>query len=258
MRTLTLVVPCYNEAARLKPADFHAFMERAGLMLLFVDDGSTDSTAEVLEQLCSALNGRGTLLRMPANGGKAEAVRQGMRRALEQGAEVTGYVDADLATPPAEMLRLQDWLERKSEAVGLGARVRLLGTNIRRRPLRHYLGRIFATLASLILRLPVYDTQCGAKIFARTPALEAALAEPFLSRWAFDVELIGRLCVGTPTVPGLSPERFVEMPLRTWEDVRGSKMRLRDVVRMGSDLVRIAWDLRRRRKSAKPQAAVRP
>jgi hypothetical protein len=130
----------------------------------------------------------------------------------------------------------------------MGARVRLLGNNIRRRPIRHYLGRAFATLASLALRLPVYDTQCGAKFFRRTKALEAALATPFVSRWGFDVELIGRLLCSQPGIPSLTEDRFTEVPLRRWEDVKGSKLRLRDVFRMGIDLGRIWLELRRRRK----------
>ena len=51
-------------------------------------------------------------------------------------------------------------------------------------------------MASLILHARVYDTQCGAKLFRRSAALEAALADPFLSRWSFDVELLGRMLIG--------------------------------------------------------------
>src|SRR5204862_482251 len=85
-----------------------------------------------------------------------------LARALDRGAEVVGYVDADLSTPVAEVARLLDEMEQRGVAVVMGARVALLGTAIQRRALRHYLGRLFATAASIILGLPVYDTQCGA------------------------------------------------------------------------------------------------
>ena len=97
----------------------------------------------------------------------------------------------------------------------------LLGHRIERSWARHYLGRLFATASSQVLGLPVYDTQCGAKVFRDGPALRAALATPFTSRWAFDVELLGRLGTG-------ADRRFLEVPLERWHDVGGSKLRPRD------------------------------
>jgi glycosyltransferase involved in cell wall biosynthesis len=248
MPKTVIVVPCYNEEARLQGEAFLAFLGRPGVGLLFVNDGSTDGTLSLLRGLCDALGDRAAVLDLERNGGKAEAVRQGMLRALAEGADVVAYTDADLATPAAELLRLLDVLDGSGRQVALGARVRLLGTAIRRKAVRHYLGRVFATCASLCLGIPVYDTQCGAKAFRRGPALQAALATPFASRWAFDVELIGRLLAGAPGAPGLGLDAFVEMPLLRWEDVAGSKVRLKDFPRMGTDLVRIWLNLRLRRR----------
>lgn len=256
MPNAVIVVPCYNEEARLDSAGFRPFLGRPDVHVLFVDDGSTDGTAAVLDRLCVMLEGRAAVLRLPVNGGKAEAVRQGMRQALAQGADVTGYLDADLATPPEELFRLLDVRALRDRDVALGARILLLGSDVVRRRSRHYLGRVFATCASLCLGIPVYDTQFGAKAFRRGPALQAALATPFASRWAFDVELIGRLLIGAAGVPGIPVERFLEIPVRRWHDVAGSKIRPRDFPRMGIDLLRIWFALFRRRRQARAAGAV--
>ena len=245
---VTIVVPCYNEARRLDVEAFRRFVaEDLKRQLLFVDDGSEDETPEILVSLCARLPEQMRVLRFDANRGKAEAVRRGLLRGLQDGAEIVGYLDADSATPPDEMARLLDVLRTSRAHVLLGARIALLGRDIRRDPLRHYLGRIFATLASLVLGLAVYDTQCGAKVFRRTPALEAALRSPFLSRWVFDVELLGRLLAPGSGLPGLHPGDMREEPLAIWRDVPGSKVGPRHFVRAALDLTRIAVDLKRRR-----------
>ena len=191
---------------------------------------------------------RATLLSLACNSGKAEAVRQGMLRALDSGADVVGYYDADLATPPHEMLRLLAVLDESGALIALASRVRLLGTKIERRALRHYLGRIFATAASLCIGIPIYDSQCGAKVFRAGECLSEALADPFTSRWGFDVELLGRLLVGDPRTPGITPDCFLEMPLKSWRDVPGSKLHPSDFPKTMFELVRIKINLRRRAK----------
>jgi dolichyl-phosphate beta-glucosyltransferase len=244
-----LVVPCYNEARRLRPAAFVELAARMDAGLVFVDDGSTDGTAEVLAGIVARLDGRGETLALPRNAGKAEAVRQGMLRGLERGAAVVGYVDADLSTPVGEVARLARAIRRRKVSVVMGARVARLGARIERSVVRHYLGRVFATVASLVLRLPVYDTQCGAKLFRASPLLREALARPFRSAWAFDVELMQRLLAGSATSAPLAPGDFLEIPLRRWTDVRGSKIRPAAMVKAGASLLALglrgAWDRRR-------------
>jgi glycosyltransferase involved in cell wall biosynthesis len=244
----TIVVPCFNEAERLDGNGFAAFAVNGAPSLLFVDDGSRDDTRRVLDRIVAALRARGLdadLFALDANGGKGEAVRLGMLRALAAGAEVVGYYDADLATPPDEMLRLLQVLEERELDVVLGARVALLGRDIARKAHRHYLGRVFATFASLLLGIPVYDTQCGAKVFRGTPALEAALGEPFAARWAFDVELLGRLLAGARGAPALAVSKIAEVPLRTWHDVAGSTLRPSAFPILGLELLRIRTALAR-------------
>lgn len=249
-----VVIPCYDEAGRLSLPAF-AELLAGGVDLLFVDDGSRDATLSLLSAYAATQPERVRVLPLPRNQGKAEAVRQGMRAALEHGADIVGYLDADLATPPAELLRILETLQRTGAAVAIGSRVAMLGSTINRRPLRHYLGRIYATAASLLLRVAVYDTQCGAKLFRRGAALSAALAEPFSSRWGFDVELLGRLLTGAPQnpeIPAIRPADMVEVPLREWRDVAGSKLRPGAMLRAATDLVRVGARLAERRRPCGP------
>ncbi len=244
---MIVVIPCYNEAERLSEAHVLALLADPQVGVLLVDDGSRDGTAALLTRIAdTAPEGRVRALILPENVGKAEAVRTGLRDALERGADEVGYADADFATPPEELLHLREELEASGAKVALGARIARLGARIDRKPSRHYLGRVFATGASMVLGLAVYDTQCGAKLFRDTPALRHALARPFSSRWAFDVELIGRLCSGGPDAPAVRPEEMIEVPLRAWVDVPGSKMNARGALRAGVDLMALGARVARR------------
>jgi len=127
----------------------------------------------------------------------------------------------------------------------MGARVALLGTEIDRTRLRHYQGRVFATLASLVLGLRVYDTQCGLKVLRVTPTLRQALASPFRSKWSFDVELIVRMLDGVPALP---PQSVVEMPLKIWREVGGSSLSFLARAQALAALGRIAVERRRNRR----------
>ncbi len=236
-----IVIPCFNEATRLAPDALLSLLDVDGVELTLVDDGSTDDTLARVREIAARAPGRVSVLALERNEGKGEAVRRGLEQALLDGALRVGYLDADLSTPPAEMLRVLDVLEERADIdVVLGSRVRLLGRNIERRPLRHYLGRLFATAASITLGLGVYDTQCGAKAFRRTPALLAAVRAPFSSRWAFDVELLRRLLDGDGAAPGLSPRAFVELPLKEWRDVGGTKLGPAAMARAGAEITALA------------------
>ena len=248
-RTL-LVVPCYNEAERLRGPAFVDFARRwPHGRFLFVDDGSRDGTAGVLADLCAELPGSLSFISLPENVGKGEAVRQGILRAFTEGPDRVGFWDADLATPletiPAFEAVLDD---RPALEVVIGARVRLMGREIERAPFRHYLGRGFATAVSLALRTPVYDTQCGAKLFRVTPLVREIFSQPFLSRWIFDVELISRYLDGRRRQGDPGSEGLYELPLETWMDIGGSKLRPHHFLQAAIDLARIVADSRATRR----------
>ena len=121
-----------------------------------------------------------------------------------------------------------------------------LGADIERPTVRHYGGRVFGTAASLALRMTVYDTQCGAKVFRVSDTLRAALATPFQSRWAFDVELLDRLRWSSDGSTALHPDQFLEVPLQSWRHVEGSKLDARGSVDTFGLVLRLIW----RRRSA--------
>jgi len=245
-----VVVPCYNETPRLNWDNFVSLVADTDLILVFVNDGSTDDTGAQLAGLCDRLGERGQIVEIEKNIGKGEAVRKGMLHALDQGAELVGYIDADMSTPASEIGRLLAIAVSGNYRAVMGARIKILGHSIERSAVRHILGRIFATFATTILRVPVYDTQCGAKIFRVDTSLREALTGKFHSRWAFDVELIGRL-TRPSNVPSMLPwDGIVEIPLKHWADGKNSKLGFLGMIRTVFDLI-IIWSSLRRLKMHK-------
>ena len=236
-----IVVPCYNERSRLRISEFENFLDFkqwAGV-LIFVDDGSSDGTIGVLERIRKGHEHRVVIFQQPVNSGKAEAVRRGINYAFDQRIPFAGFWDADLATPLNVISSFVDLLTSRAELdMIFGARVKLLGRHVERKASRHYAGRAFATAASAVLKLPIYDTQCGAKLFRCTPEMRKVFESPFLSRWIFDVEIIARY-ISLMNSREEAARGIYEFPLESWVDVKGSKLGLRDFARAGYDLFRI-------------------
>ncbi|MBK8203646.1 MAG: hypothetical protein IPK68_15420 [Bdellovibrionales bacterium] len=101
-----------------------------------------------------------------------------------------------------------------------------------------YRQRVFATLASLVLGLPVYDTQCGAKMFRREIA-QSVFSEPLISRWLFDIELLFRIMT-TQEYKEKGSAMIHELPLNQWHDIAGSKLRLSDFLMAPAEL----WNIK--------------
>lgn len=250
MTALHIVVPCYNEAKRFNTVEFQSFAKQhADVSFLFVNDGSTDDTLGTLEAFVSESPQQHSIHSLSRNRGKAEAVRQGLLQALSAKPSFVGFWDADLSTPLdaiPELMAVFD--ERRNIDIVMAARVQLLGRQIVRKPARHYAGRVFATLASMLLRLAVYDTQCGAKLFRVSDSFAETLAEPFETDWVFDVELLRRLAIARKRAgePPLEQATF-EFPLHRWTDVAGSKLKAKDLPAALFDLARIHLRYRDRR-----------
>jgi glycosyltransferase involved in cell wall biosynthesis len=244
-----VVVPCYNEARRLPVDSFLGFLaENSSVSFVLVDDGSRDETLEQLRAIERSAPTRVEVLALPENRGKAEAVRAGVLQAFERRPFCVGYWDADLATPLAALRDFRGLLEERPEIeLVLGARVVLLGRRITRAPLRHYLGRVAATAIALVLGLPVYDTQCGAKLFRASEEWRKLFATPFVTRWLFDVEILARFVQARGAA---ARDALYEVPLSEWVDVAGSKLVAADYLRAAADLMRVHRRYRPRRAGA--------
>lgn len=256
---LVIVVPCYNEERRLDLDAFERFLqEQKTTRLVLVNDGSSDDTRLLLHELAGRVPRQVQVLDLEQNVGKAEAVRAGVQRALQlqPPPEWIGYLDADLAVPLEEIPYFFSFakLQNNRQPLGMifGSRVARGGAKIRRKWFRYYISRILATLRSQAVPLLIYDTQCGAKFFLREVA-QRLFAEPFISRWLFDVELFARFHQRAVARGGDADEELCEVPLRVWTEVEGSRTRLSDLPGHAWQLWRIARHYRQAEKAVTNQ-----
>jgi glycosyltransferase involved in cell wall biosynthesis len=234
---LTIVVPAYNEAARLglSLSKIVGYLDQnfASSELIVVDDGSTDDTAGIAEE--SAAKSASVLtrvIRYEQNRGKGYAVRLGL---LAAAADVALFSDADLSTPITETPKLVDPIRSGEFDLTFGSRAldrSLIGVHQPWR--REQGGRVFNLIVRAATGLPFWDTQCGFKAFRMTvcrPLIEAAQ----IDRFGFDVELI--------YVAHLAGLRLGEIPVR-WNNDAASK------VSVARDSFQMVGEVRRVRRAA--------
>ncbi|MCA1630754.1 MAG: glycosyltransferase family 2 protein [Acidobacteria bacterium] len=218
---LSLVIPAYNEAARLGASLSLAldYLNAQGYEseLIVVDDGSTDETVRVAEAGFTASAGRvaARVLAGEPNRGKGYAVRRGL---LAARGRVALFSDADFSTPITETPKLTAPIRSGECDIAFGSRAvdrSLVGTH---QPFtREQSGRFFNLVMRLATRLPFKDTQCGFKAF-RTDVCRPVVEAGRIDRFGFDVELI--------YVAHAAGLRLREVPVR-WDDVEGSKVTFR-------------------------------
>ena len=189
-----LIIPCYNEAARLDSGEYlKAIEEMPGLDLCFVDDGSSDGTSDLLRVLAAAAPERIKYLTLERNSGKSEAVRSGIVYMLEEVQELMhiGFWDADLATPLPELRRFMAIFESDSRRRFVFGSRKSEGGDIRRSFFRRFAAVVVGGLIKGVLPGKIKDSQCGAKIFTKKCA-QKIFRDRFLTSWLFDVELFIR------------------------------------------------------------------
>ena len=233
---LTIVVPAYNEEARLPAtlAEIGAWMDarRLDAEILVVDDGSRDRTAEIAAEALAGRRGR--VLKNGENRGKGYSVRHGV---LEAAGRFVLLTDADLSTPITEYDKVAAWVRDHDLDVAIGSRA-LPGSDVQLRQgvLRQTMGRTFNRIIRALTGLPFHDTQCGFKLLDRErtrPLFEKMVVD----RFAFDVELLF-LCRRF----GLTVR---EVPV-IWRNAPGSKVSiLGDPLNMIYDVLRVRWRFRR-------------
>ena len=235
--TTCIVVPCYNEETRLPLEEFQAFLNHTPQVLLcFVNDGSGDNTLQILEDLGRQYPEKVDIVSYADNVGKAEAVRRGIQYCNKKyHHSFIAYLDADLSTSLQECLGMTQYLKDPVEFC-FGSRQKRVGSLIQRKTRRWLTGRIIASIITRIIKLYVYDTQCGCKLFTRDLSVHL-FENPFISKWLFDVEIFLRII-------GLfgreqATQKMVEVPLSRWVDKGVSSVKVTYFFKLWLDLYQI-------------------
>lgn len=255
-RCVGVVIPCYNEEERLLSEEFITYIDKnSGYHLCFVNDGSKDKTLEVLKQLQKGREDFITVYDCEKNGGKAEAVRLGMlHMAKKEDLDYIGFLDADLSTDLADFDDLVKTIETTDFKIVSGSRISRMGANITKESARKIISLTINFIIRKILKMDFKDTQCGAKIF-RKDVINIAFGEKFVTQWIFDVEIFKRMSIHF----GLKEAKAMlcEQPLKRWIHADGSKLSMKDSVKIVAQLGQIAWVYRNKKNHAiiKKQAA---
>jgi len=234
---ICIVIPCFNEEMRLPLEEYHAFLHYTSQVLLcFVNDGSVDNTLQILEELKRQHRGKVEVVSYPDNVGKAEAVRRGVHfcnRNYQH--SIIAYLDADLSTSIQECISMTQYLKNPVEFC-FGSRQKRVDSIIQRKTRRWLIGRVVASIITRILKLYVYDTQCGCKLFTKNLSIQL-FEHPFISKWIFDVEIFLRLV----TLYGReqATKKMLEVPLTRWVDKGVSSVKMTYFFKLWVDLYQI-------------------
>lgn len=238
-----VVIPCYNEENRLSSALFRDFIDKnVGYHLCFVNDGSTDNTLEVLEKLRAGNEEKISIYNCEKNGGKAEAVRQGIQFLTENiEFDYIGYLDADLSTDFRDFDDLVKTIGNSDYKIVSGSRIARMGADITKESARKIISRTINLIIQTILGMPFKDTQCGAKIMNKEIAT-LMFKKRFITKWLFDVEIFMRMRkhYGKKNVK----KYICEQPLKRWTHMEDSKLSMKDSVKIIGQLGQIAMHYR--------------
>ncbi len=235
-----VVIPCYNEETRLKTDTFKNFVDKnLGYHLCFVNDGSTDNTLEVLNNLAKGKESYISVYNCPQNGGKAEAVRQGILHMIKDPQlNYVGYLDADLSTNFQDFDDLVQTISDSDFQIVGGSRISRMGANITKAGSRAIISKTINLMIRNILGMSFQDTQCGAKVMTREVA-EKMFNEKFKTSWLFDVEIFLRM---KQYYGAEKAEKVIcEQPLKRWIHEDGSKLSMKDSFKIIMQLLKITF-----------------
>ncbi len=235
---VAVIIPCYNEAERLNTTEFASFLtQNTNYTLCFVNDGSKDNTLEVLENFKSCNPQYIEVLNLEKNSGKAEAVRQGMLYMHSKGQfDHIGFLDADLSTDFRDMQDMISELTDSDYKAVVGSRISRVGAEIHKNDARAVISIGMKRMINSLTKMSFQDTQCGAKLF-RAELIGPLFQQRFRSSWLFDVEIFIRMrkLYGKQDAQKL----ICEYPLRRWVHVDGSKLGMKDALKIFGELYRI-------------------
>ncbi|WP_139957313.1 response regulator [Flavicella sediminum] len=239
-----VVIPCYNEESRLLSKEFTDFLDtNLGYHLCFVNDGSTDKTLEVLNDLAKGREDYISVYDCAQNGGKGEAVRQGMLHLVKDPQlDYLGYLDADLSTDFKDFDDLVTTIESSDFQIVSGSRIARMGADINKESAREIISLTINFIIRKILGMNFKDTQCGAKIIRRD-LVKIVFKDPFLTRWLFDVEIFKRM--GNIYGREKAVAMICEQPLKRWIHADGSKLSMKDSFKIIGQLGEIAIKYRK-------------
>lgn len=244
-RCVGVVIPCYDEEKRLLSKEFLNFIDKnTGYHLCFVNDGSKDKTLEVLYNLKKGREDFITVYDCEKNGGKAEAVRLGMlHMAKQEDLDYIGFLDADLSTDLSDFDDLVTTIENSEYKIVSGSRISRMGADITKESARKIISLTINFIIRKILSMDFKDTQCGAKIFSKD-VIEISFKDKFVTQWIFDVEIFKRITLHF----GLekAKEILCEQPLKRWIHADGSKLSMKDSIKIIGQLGQIAWTYRKK------------
>lgn len=230
MYKIAIIIPCYNEEKRLMLEHVKAITEHSDIQLFFANDGSTDKTREVIDDICKKTKNC-EAIHFEINEGKSITIYKAIQLLNAQNHfDYIGYFDADFSTPAQELLKMIGVIEQEQPSFIFASRIKKLNAKIVRKVHRHFIGRTILSLINFKHHLDIYDTQCGCKIFSKE-MIKEGFKEPFLTTWLFDVEVFVRLKNKNLLSKG------TEFPITEWRDVEGSKLKITHFYKIFKEII---------------------